>query len=119
MQLKLGSRRRALVAASAVVLLVFLGLLMPGCAIDTHAYLADPHAYLWDGHTVTELPNTLGGTFSEANDVTLDWLSVGPTMRTESRPCVEVGDVPVAEHLGLESAALPSTIWAGGRLGVG
>ena len=74
MQLKLGSRRRALVAASAVVLLVFLGLLMPGCAIDTHAYLADPHAYLWDGHTVTELPNTLGGTFSEANDVNAwDW----------------------------------------------
>ena len=74
MQLKLGSRRRALVAASAAVVLVFLGLLMPGCAIDTHGYLADPHAYLWDGRTVTELPNTLGGSLSEAHDVNAwDW----------------------------------------------
>lgn len=74
MQLKLVSRRRGFVV-TAVVLLVFLGLLLPGCAIDPHSYVLDPHAYLWDGKTVTELPNTMGGSLSEANDVNAwDWV---------------------------------------------
>lgn len=67
MQFKRLSGKRSLVLIAAVVFLGCLGLLVSGC-VD------DPHAYLWDGRTVEELPNTLGGATSEANDVNAwDW----------------------------------------------
>lgn len=67
MRLRSRPGRRYLVMAAAMVLLGCLSLLLSGC-------VENPHAFLWDGRTVTELPNTLGGTTSEANDINAwDW----------------------------------------------